>query len=59
MDKWPRQYAQEILAAPNREARVNLLSEVPEHLRDWVEYSVRDSYDRRKFAVDADNADRG
>ena len=45
--KRPRQYAQEILRAPDREARLELLLEVPAHLRQWVETLVRIQFERR------------
>lgn len=38
----------QVMAAPNRNERRRVLAEVPEHLRELVEYTVRDYFDRMK-----------
>ena len=48
--KWPRHYAWEILGLRTREERREALSKVPEQFRDWVEYYVRDAFERKKIA---------
>jgi hypothetical protein len=49
-EKWPRQYAKEIIELKSREERLEALSKVPEHLRDWVKRLVLDHFERRKHA---------
>ena len=35
-DKWPRKYAEQIMAQPDREARKRLFDQVPEELKGIV-----------------------
>jgi len=35
-DKWPRTYAAEIMAVPDKEKRKEMFQQVPEHLRGLV-----------------------
>lgn len=46
--KAPRQYAESILAIPDRHARHAALKEVPEHLRGWVQKLVEDAFAKKK-----------
>ena len=36
VDKWPRQYATEIMAEPDKEKRREMFDRVPEQLQDMV-----------------------
>lgn len=45
MNKWPRHFAEEILKL-REEERSEALKAVPEHLREWVEFYVRE-YEKR------------
>lgn len=47
-EKRPRFYAAEIIALKTKEERRAALAKVPEHLRDWVEFYVRDSVERKR-----------
>ena len=47
--KWPRQYAADIYAEPDRDKRAAMLAEVPEQYRDLVEAHVRIWFERRKL----------
>ena len=47
-DKWPRQYAHEILQLKTREERKAALMNVPENIRDWVKFYVEDCFEKRK-----------
>lgn len=49
-EKWPREYAAEIMALGSVEKRRAALAKVPEHLRDWVQGLVRDGFARQKAA---------
>lgn len=44
--RWPSSYAAEIIGEPSRDRRRELLAEVPEKLRDWVEYLVRKHWEK-------------
>lgn len=46
--KRPRHYAAEIIAIKTREERRAALAKVPEHLRDWVEFYVKDSFEKTR-----------
>jgi hypothetical protein len=35
-DKWPRQYAAEIMAVRDKEKRKEMFKQVPDHIRDIV-----------------------
>lgn len=35
-DKWPRTYAAEIMAVPDKEKRKEMFQQVPEHIRGLV-----------------------
>ena len=35
-DKWPRKYAEQIIAQPDKEARKRLFDQVPDELKDIV-----------------------
>lgn len=48
IEKRPRQYAEEILKLKKREDRAIALAKVPEQWRSWVEFYVRDAYERSK-----------
>lgn len=46
----PRQYAAEILALTTKAERRAALSQVPDHLREWVAEYVRQAWSRRDEA---------
>lgn len=48
-DRWPRQYAQDILRMRTREERAAALQTVPGHLRQIVEAHVINGFRLRKF----------
>lgn len=45
--KWPRHYIEEILQEPSREERKRILESAPEPLREWIEKSVINEFERR------------
>lgn len=47
-EKRPRQYAAEIMKLKTREERTNALEKVPDEFRGWVEFYVRDAFERNK-----------
>lgn len=49
-DKWPREYAAEIIALRTKAERREALAKVPEHLRDWVWQLVMDRFERKQAA---------
>jgi hypothetical protein len=44
----PRQYAQRILALPDRESRKTELAKVPAHFLSWVETLVKNEFEKRQ-----------
>lgn len=49
LEKRPRQYASEIIALPKEERRA-ALDKVPDDLRPWVEFYVRDWWAKKRMA---------
>ncbi|MCU7836496.1 MAG: hypothetical protein KZQ83_14760 [gamma proteobacterium symbiont of Taylorina sp.] len=48
-EKWPREYAAEILQMKTRGERTAALNKVPEHLRNWVIDYVVTEFEMRKY----------
>ncbi len=49
-EKWPRHYAESILALKTKEERIKALSEVPEHMQDLVKRHVEIAYEKNLHA---------
>lgn len=47
-EKWPRQYAAEIMALKTRQERRDALDKVPEKYKDWVADLVKSAYSLKK-----------
>ena len=46
--KWPRHYAEEILALTNKDDRKKLLEQAPEHLQPLIKQHVTNQFSLRK-----------
>lgn len=55
----PREYAAEILRLDTPKERRAALEQVPSHLRDWVEFYVRDAFVRRRVKAGRGSAGKG